>query len=102
MTLLASPLGGVVAIALGQRVDGLGLSDISRAVEATPSSVQRALESTDDLLRPELATRRTTVPVAKLEHDELLRRLPDEPNLRDRAAPGEILKGTIARSFQDP
>lgn len=172
MKLLASRLGGVVAIALGQRPDGLGLSDISRAVEATPSSVQRALEglleadivtrregarpvfflrdgpvtdpylalvnavtpperlmgtiaranpgvefvsidddgillvtawnaSTDDLLRLEQATRRATVPVAKLEHDELRRSLPDEPKLRDRAAKAKILKGTIARSFPD-
>ncbi len=172
MTLLASPLGGLVAAALSQRSDGLGLSDIARAVEATPSSVQRALEAllgegvvtrregarpmfmlqegptteaflalvfavtpmnelmgaiaranagvefasvdgdgvllvtawnanADSLLRLVRATGRSTAPVTTLEHDELRRRLPDEPGLRDRAATGTILKGTIARSFPD-
>lgn len=53
-SLLASPLGGLVATALTQRAGGLGLSEVARAVVAGPSSVQRAL---DVLLEAGLVTR---------------------------------------------
>lgn len=55
MSLLASRLSGLVASALAQHADGLGLTEIARAVGGRPSSVQRAL---DLLIEAGVVTRR--------------------------------------------
>ena len=60
---------------------------------ATAEQRLRCLEAIR-LLGPQLA-------VEQLQHDDLVRRLFDEPELRERAARSKILVGSIPRSFPD-
>jgi hypothetical protein len=58
-------------------------------------------EPSDEVLL-DRAIGRTDLEVARLGHDEVRERLRDAPSLRERARHGEVIVGSVDRSFPDP
>lgn len=73
-------------------VDAQGLLIVFR--QRSTAEERLRVRSALDLLRPPVA-------VISFQHDTLVERLPEEPELRARAARSTILVGGLARSFPD-